>query len=85
MVELWSKVDTISGCFLGRYIRFIGLKSFQFSDVRKWKWKQDVESINTKNRKSKIKIGTMVIVFLSGFCGHIYNVGVEKNLWGVYN
>ena len=33
----------------------------------------------------KSKIVTVVIVFLSGFCGHIYNVGVARNLSGVYN
>ena len=28
----------------------------------------------------------MVVIFsLSSFCGHIYNVGVERNLSGVYN
>ena len=30
--------------------------------------------------KSKI-----VIVFLSSFCDHIYNVGVARNLLGVYS
>jgi hypothetical protein len=28
---------------------------------------------------------TMVIVSLSSFCGHIYNVGVARNLLDVYN
>jgi hypothetical protein len=32
-----------------------------------------------------ITMVTVVIVSLSGFCGHIYNVGVVRNLSGVYN
>lgn len=32
-----------------------------------------------------VVIVIVVIVSLSGFCGHIYNVGVARNLSGVYN
>jgi hypothetical protein len=71
------EIDTISGLLFRALYSIYWIKII--SIFRRAKMEMECGGV------PKSKIVNVVIVFLSGFCGHIYNVGVARNLSGVYN